>query len=102
MTTTELEQVIREYILDIYNKEYIGKLSIQKLNPVGYYIKFGLDRPDQPLVIYAELEDSKFLKFLRQELKDKRFNLIYYGKLQLTYPYDCNPRNTACECRKKN
>lgn len=102
MTTTELEQVIREYIRDIYNKEYIGKLDIQKLNPKGYYIKFGLDRPYQPLVIYAELEDSKFLKFLKQELKDKRFNLIYYGSLQLTYPYDCNPRNTACECRKKN
>lgn len=98
MTITELEQVIQEYFLDIYHKKYIGKLYIEKLNPVGYYIKFGIDRPFQPLVIYAELEDNKFLKFLKDELKSKRFNLIYYGQLNLTYPYDCNPRNTSCSC----
>lgn len=102
MTTTELEQVIREYIRDIYKKEYIGKLWIQKLNPKGYYIKLGLNTPDQPLVIYGEMEDEDFLKFLKRELKDKRFNLVYYGGLQLTYPQDCNPRNTACGCQKKN
>lgn len=98
MTITELEQVIQEYFLDIYHKKYIGKLYIEKLNPVGYYIKFGMDRPFQPLVIYAELEDNKFLKFLKDELKSKRFNLIYYGQLNLTYPYDCNPSNTSCSC----
>lgn len=101
MTTTELEQVIQEYFLSIYHKKYIGKLSIQKLEPVGYCIRFGMDRPFQPLVIYAELEDEEFLKFLKQELKSKRFNLVYYGELNLTYKYDCNPRNTACSCYDK-
>jgi len=60
-----------------------------------------MDRPFKPLVIYAELEDEKFLKFLKDELKTKRFNLIYYGELNLTYPYDCSPRNTACNCNDK-
>jgi len=86
MTTTELDQVIHEYIRDIYNKEYIGKLLIEKLNPIGYCIRFGLNTPEKPMVIYAELEDKPFLKFLRQELKDRRFNLIYYGELKLIYP----------------
>ena len=38
MTTIELEQVIRDYILDIYKKEYTGKIYVKKLDPVGYYI----------------------------------------------------------------
>lgn len=96
MTIQELEQVIQEYILDIYHKKYIGKIDIKKLDPIGYCIKLGMDRVYQPAVIYAELEDSKFLKFLRQEIKDRRFNLVDYGILQLREPYDCNPVNTAC------
>lgn len=101
MTVQDLEQVIQEYFLDIYKKKYIGKMEIQKLDPIGYSIKLGMDHPAQPTTIYAELEDKAFLKFLKQELKDRRFNLIYYGKLQMTYPYDCNPRNTACSCHDK-
>ena len=79
MTIQELEQVIQDYLMDIYGKKYTGRLYIQKLNPVGYYIKFGMDRPYQPTVLYAELEDDKFLELLKRELKDKRFNLMYYG-----------------------
>lgn len=86
MTTGELEQVIREYILDMYDKEYSGKLQIEKLNPIGYHVVFGLSTPEKPLVIYAELPDEQFLKFLKEELRIKRFNLIYYGKLYSTYP----------------
>lgn len=101
MTTTELEQVIREYLLDIYKKEYTGKIEITKIEPVGYHVRLGLSMPEKPLVIYAELDDCEYLKFLKQELKDKRFNLIYYGKLQLIGPYDCGPRNTSCGCHDK-
>jgi hypothetical protein len=66
MTTTELEQVIQDYFLDIYGKRYVGKMSIQKLDPVGYCIRFFMDRnTNRPTVIYAELEDEKFLKLLK-------------------------------------
>lgn len=98
MTTTELEQVIQDYLMDIYHKKYIGKLHIEKLKPKGYYIKFGMDRPFQPLIIYAELNDNDFLKFLKDELKSKRFNHVYYGQLNLTYSNDCNKVNSACTC----
>ena len=101
MTIQDLEQVIQGYILDIYHKKYIGKMDIQKLDPIGYSIKLGMDHEYQPVTIYAELEDDKFLKFIKQELKDRRFNLVNYGKLQLTYPYECNPINTACSCHDK-
>ena len=48
----------------------------------------------------AEIEDSKFLKFLKQELKDRNFQLIYYGELNLRNKYDCTPLNRPCECHK--
>ena len=101
MTRTELEQVIRDYILDIYKKEYKGNIYIKKLNTVGYSIQIELSMRNKPITIYAELEDKPFLKFLRQELKDKRFNLIYYGKLDLVNKYDCNPINRPCSCHDK-
>lgn len=101
MTEIELEQVIRDYFLDIYKKEYKGEIHIQKLNPIGFSIKLELSMRNKPLTIYAELEDKSFLKFLKQELKDKRFNLIYYGKLDLVNEYDCSPINKACCCHDK-
>lgn len=88
MTETELEQVIREYILDIYKKKYVGKIKIQKLNP-GYSIHLGMSTPEKPLVICGQLEDSDFLKFLKEELRTKKFHLVYYGELNEKYPYDC-------------
>lgn len=101
MTISDIEQVIQEYFRSIYNKKYIGKLDIKKLDPVGYCIKFGMNTPYQPITIYAELEDDKFLKFLKRELKDRRFNLVNYGTLKLTYPVDCEPIKTSCSCHDK-
>ena len=99
-TLEELEQVIRDTIMDIYHKEYTGKISVQKL-PVGYCIKLGMNTPDQPITIYAELEGRKFLEFLRQEIKDRRFNLVFYGSVNLREPTECQERNTACGCHDK-
>lgn len=98
MTVQELEQVIHEYILDIYHEKYIGKMNILKINPIGYKVELSLSTPNKPLVIYAELEDEDFLKFIRNELKAKRFNLINYGQLQLTYPYESDCINKLCKC----
>lgn len=88
MTTTELEQVIQEYFLNIYNKVYIGKISIQKLDPVGYCVRLGMDRPNKPTVIYAELEDDKFLKYLKEQIKSMNVHLTNYGELSLVQPFD--------------
>lgn len=101
MTIQALEQVIREYIMDIYKKTYIGKLNIQKLDPKGYCIKLGMNTPDQPITIYAELEDNEFLKFLRKEIESMSLNLVYFGSLNLRYPYECNPISKACSCHDK-
>lgn len=101
MTIPELEQVILDYLKDMYHKRYIGKLSIQKLEPEGYYIKMGMNTPNQPIVIYAELPDDEFLKFLKRDLKDRRFNLVDFGELRLQYHTPCEPINPKCECNDK-
>ena len=97
MTTQELEQVILDNIKEIYHKKYIGKIFITHL-PVGYSIRLGMNNEYCPITIYAELEDEAFLKFLKQELRDRRFNLVWFGELNLEYPYDCTERDTRCGC----
>lgn len=101
MTEPELEQVIREYLTDIYKAEYIGKIKIEKLIPYGYQISLGMNTPECPDIIYAELKDKEFLKFLKEELKHRRFNTIFYGKLFKTMPLECNIINKACSCNDK-
>lgn len=101
MTEQELEQVIREYLLDIYKAKYIGKIGIKKLSPFGYQISLGTNTPECPDIIYAELKDREFLKFLKEELKHRRFNTIFCGKLFKTMPSECNTINKACSCNDK-
>lgn len=101
MTTKELEQLTLEYIRDIYKKEYIGKIEVQKLDPIGYSIRLGMITPLAPLVICGMLDDEAFLKFLKEEIRAKKFHLVSYGELKENYPYDCQPRNTSCNCHDK-
>ena len=101
MTIEELEQVIHDYITDIYNVQYTGKLKIEKLNPIGYQIQLGMNVPQYPSVIYAELEDSKFLKFLYDELKSRNLTKVFYGKLDRVMPPECGIINKACSCHDK-
>lgn len=101
MTEQELEQVIREYFRTIYNAEYTGKIKVKKLFPYGYEIQLGMNTPECPDTIYAELEDNKFLEFLKEELRHRRFNTIFYGKLNKTMAPECNIINKACSCNDK-
>lgn len=101
MTEQELEQVIHEYLRDIYKSQYIGKLKVSKLKPQGYEIRLGMNTPECPYIIYAELDDSSFLKFLYNELRSRKLDRVFYGKLFKTMPPECNIINKACSCNDK-
>lgn len=101
MSNSELEQVIREYFLDIYKAEYTGKIWIEKLEPYGYQVKLGMQTPESPLIIYAELKDKDFLKFIRQEIKERNLIKVYYSTLKKEMPPECNNVNRACSCNDK-
>lgn len=101
MTEQELEQVIQEYLLDIYKAKYTGKLKVKKLFPFGYQVSLGMNTPECPYIIYAELKDKEFLKFLREELRQRKLDMVFYGKLLKTMPPECNTINKACSCNDK-
>lgn len=86
MTTQELEQVILEYIQELTGSEYIGKINIQKLDPVGYRVEFGLAVPEKPLVVCAWLDDDAFIDFIKEDIRSRSFHQRFYGTLKLVYP----------------
>lgn len=92
MTTQELEQVIHDYIMGLYKMRYIGRMKITKLDPEGYCIQLGMDHPFQPTTIYAELPDNKFLKFLKEELRNRKLDLTRYSELNLIH----HPNIASC------
>ena len=101
MSIQELEQVIQEKFIKIYNSVYLGKIWITKLDPIGYEIKIGLNTPEAPRIIYAELEDDNFLEFLEKEIKDMKLNTVFYGKLFKTMEPECTVINKSCSCNDK-
>lgn len=61
---------ILDLIKELYCKEYIGKIEVEKLH-VGYAVKFWLDK-NTPTTISAEIENEEdFLQFMREELKNR-------------------------------
>lgn len=98
MMLQKLEQVIRDLLMDIYHAEYIGKLKLTKLEPIGYEIQLGMNVPNYPDTIYAELEDEEFIQFLKKELQHRRSHTIFYGTLFKTMPIECNITNKSCSC----
>ena len=99
MTPQELEQVIRESITDIYKATYIGKLWVHKIKTGGWKVQFGLHTPDFPLTIYADLDDDKFIKFIKDELRSRRLGSIYFSELNKVYPYNTTNHNCNDESR---
>lgn len=64
----------------IYKADYIGKLEIEDLDPVGYKVSFYLDNPEYPLVIIADLPDEEFIPFIKEELRYRKLVKTKYFK----------------------
>lgn len=86
MTPTELKQVILGYIRELYNREYIGQLDIEALNPIGYKVSFNFAKANNPLVIISDLPDEEFLSFIKKELRNKKLHGTEYYKITKLQP----------------
>lgn len=85
-------------MMDIYKAEYIGQLKVErKVN--GYLITLGMQIPEKPISIYAELEGDALLKFIKNELQHRDLSPYNYSGIQLTYPASCNNQIRKC-CEK--
>lgn len=95
MSTQELEALILDYMRDIYNAEYIGKLNVEK-RLHGYLIELGMMTPETPIVIYTELKGDKLKKFIKDELRNRQLSPDNYGYVSLVYKTPCGKINTKC------
>lgn len=80
MTHIELKQVILDYIRDLYKMEFIGIIKIEDLKPQGYKISFNFNNSENPLVIIADLPDQEFLKYIKEEIRKRKFQRTKYFK----------------------
>ena len=72
MTHTELKAVIQELILDLYGKEFVGKMEIKDEEPEGYTIKFETIQ-DRPYSYTFTMPDDQVIKHLTEELRHAAF-----------------------------
>lgn len=66
----------------LHNKEFTGNIIIKNLEPQGYSVGFEIIQY-RPLYISACLPDEDFLKFMKQELRNKAFIFTKYYKTTL-------------------
>lgn len=94
------KQVILDAIEEVYKKRYVGTLKITKLKPMGYNIRLGMNNDDKPINISAQLEGENFLKFFKQELRDRGWNTIHWFLGYKVYPDNGSPIDSNCNCKK--
>ena len=97
MTLQELEVATKDLFIQIYSKEYVGKLKLKELLTTdnqhrGYKLTLGMNNVDKPLIISFEGDEKGYLKFLRQELRDRRLGDTHYflGYKQYNKLESCN------------
>lgn len=73
MQEIELANEILDWIRNCYNAEYIGLLTVEKLNP-GYKFTIGIPSYMFPTTIATDLNtDKEFLNFIYLELKSRNY-----------------------------
>lgn len=86
MQVMDIEQATLDLIKTFYKVEYTGKITVDKLEPQGYCITLFPQGQYVPTIFYAELDDKKFLKYLREEIRNRKFHLQQYGVLNKVDP----------------
>ena len=101
MQTQDIERATLEYIKTFYNLDYVGKIEVKKLDPVGFSVTLFPQGQYVPTTFYAAIEDKKFLKYLREEIRNRKYHLQWYGELNKREPDLCYPINKSCDCHDK-
>ena len=73
MTTSELEQAIRDYIIYWYKAEYTGLIRVDKLDP-GYKCVLGIPSYMMQTSLAIDCEtDEEFLNYIYSELRIRNY-----------------------------
>lgn len=98
MSITDIEQLTLDFIRTFYKKEYIGKLEVEALEPEGYSVTLYPQGEYEPMQFCAYLDDEAFVKQLREFIRQRKFHLCTYGRMEKVQPYLCQPINKSCSC----
>lgn len=97
MTLQGLEVAIKDLFREVCCKEYVGKLKLEELLTTegthrGYKLTLGMNNIDKPIIISFEGDSKSYLKFLKQELRDRRLGdtLYFLGYKQYNKLESCN------------
>lgn len=97
----DIKQNILTYIQELYKKKYVGELIVKTIQPYGYQVTFGLNVTEKPLVVAAQLNKCSFLKFIKQDIRDRSMDFVKYFKGIQMYPEYCQI-DSSCSCQKTN
>ena len=92
MIHTDMNRVIRECMLKLYGKLFIGRIKIDELEPEGYKVSLYLSDSENPVVIMSDLPYNEFIPFLMEELKKMKLHSTERTKLFKIY----NDRKRIC------
>lgn len=92
MTTQDIEQAILEIMIELYEKEYKGKIKVTELKVtnkvIGYQLILGLNRVERPFFLVREGTPEEFLKFVREELRSANFGSMNFYSGYRIEPYE--------------
>lgn len=77
-----MKQVILDYMIQCLGVVFIGKLTIEDLEPEGYKVQINLDNSENPITLMADLPDDEFLCFVKEELRSRKLHRLEHFKLQ--------------------
>ena len=84
MSETELVTKILEYIKTWYKADYVGYISVEKLNP-GYKFKIGIPSYMMPTTLATDINDEDvFLDLIYTELRTKNYIRNFYYQINRT------------------
>lgn len=79
MDTEDIKKSILDYILEKYNANYIGRISVTELDS-GYKLSLGLANYMLPLEIIYDGTAEQFLDYIKKELSKRNFRRVQYSK----------------------
>ena len=77
-----MKQAILDYMIQYLGVVFIGKLTIEDLEPEGYKVQINLDNSENPITLMADLPDDEFLCFVKEELRSRKLHRLEHFKLQ--------------------
>ena len=77
-----MKQAILDYMIQCLGVVFIGKLTIEDLEPEGYKVQINLDNSENPITLMADLPDVEFHCFVKEELISRKLHRLEHFKLQ--------------------